>query len=226
VAICLITGFATMCSSPVGATESPSALCENAADIATVRSNIPVNIMQAIALTETGRTIDGRLRPWPWVLNIGGDAVWFQSQADTLDHANELIASGITNFDIGCFQLNYRWHAANFDSLNSMLNPEINALYAAHYLTQKYSIAGSWGDAVGAYHSATVTYAHAYLARFLEIYNGLGDLQDQPNVTVMVPEETQHSPANRFPLLLPGKYGNGGSLVPTGGDVRPLFGEF
>jgi hypothetical protein len=224
-ALCLTASFFATFPRLTNATESPAQLCEHAANMAAAQMDIPGNILRAIALTETGRNIDGRLQPWPWVLNVGGEAVWFRSQAETLEHANGLIATGVTNFDIGCFQLNYRWHAANFDTLNSMVTPETNALYAARFLTQKYADLGSWGDAVGAYHSATIVHANAYLARFEEIYRSIGQPGNQPTVDSETQLTAQYVSTNRYPLLVPGKYGNGGSLVPSVSNARPLFGE-
>jgi hypothetical protein len=220
-----IVGFLVIFPCMAAATESPAQLCEDAADMATAHLNIPGHILRAIALTETGRNVDGRLRPWPWVLNVGGDAVWFQTQAAAVDHANNLIASGVTNFDIGCFQLNFRWHAANFDSLNSMIDPDNNALYAARFLTQKFASLGSWGDAVGAYHSATTAHASAYLARFQEIYSNIATFSAPASVERVAQDTPRNVSANRFPLLVPGHRGNGGSLVPALNEARPLFGD-
>lgn len=222
---CLVIGVLAIFPCSVTATESPAQLCETAADLATARMSIPGNIMRAIALTETGRRVEGSFRPWPWVLNVGGDAVWFQSQSETVRHANDLIASGITNFDIGCFQLNYRWHAANFDSLDSMIDPGNNALYAAHFLTQKFSDLGSWAEAVGAYHSTTEAFANAYLERFHDIYSNIAS-SSAPTGPEQAPQQAASIvPTNHFPLLVPGRSGNGGSLVPAQGSARPLFGD-
>ena len=105
-----------------------SALCETAARDAADHYAIPPQILHTLALTESGRTIDGRLRPWPWAINQSGESSWFGSQAEMLAAANALVSSGIVNFDIGCFQLNYRWHAQHFSSVADMADPGQNAL--------------------------------------------------------------------------------------------------
>jgi hypothetical protein len=223
-AIGVITGLNVVALSTADATDDPALVCERAIDTAEAERNIPDNILHAIALTETGQSVDGRLRPWPWVLNVGGNAVWFRTKAETLDHANELVAAGIANFDIGCFQINYRWHSMNFDSLNSMLDPETNALYAADFLIRKYAALGSWKEAVGAYHSATSTYADAYLARFQENYESISSFTVQTSFEVKE-EVLDNGSTNTFPLLKLGNLGVGGSLVPSIDRTRPMFGE-
>lgn len=54
----------------------------------------------------------------------------------------EQIGQGAGNLDIGCFQLNYRWHGAAFASLADMFDPDRNATYAADYLASHYQRTG------------------------------------------------------------------------------------
>ncbi len=204
---------------PALAVPDPAALCDNAAETAADHSGVPADVLRALTRTETGRASGGALRPWPWAINQGGEGSWFTTEDEMLDHATGLLAAGIRNFDIGCFQLNYRWHAQGFSSLQDMADPARNAVYAAGYLAQKYAVSGDWAQAAAAYHSATPEHAARYLARFSEIYAAQGPATTTAELIVQEPDRP-----NLFPLLVAGQSGGGGSLVPMTAKGRRLFG--
>jgi hypothetical protein len=87
------------------------------------------------------------------------------------------VKRGITNIDIGCFQINYRWHADGFRSLDDMFHPELNALYAARFLSELYREFGNWTEAVGAYHSRTSKYADRYLSKFHDLRSDVARME-------------------------------------------------
>jgi Transglycosylase SLT domain len=214
--------FITLIAARASASDDASTLCEWAATTAAETSGVPTDILRALTLTETGRSVQGVLRPWPWAINQGGDGQWFASRDQMLAHAQNLIASGVTNFDIGCFQLNYRWHAQGFASLDDMADPAQNARYAAAYLLAKYQTTGDWGAAAAAYHSATPEHATRYLARFSDVFASLGHsdvVAGAPTPAIAEPDRP-----NTFPLLVAGRGSSGGSLVPLVAGMRPLFG--
>lgn len=191
------------------------ALCEEASIRAAQLQDIPPQILQTLTLAETGKSVNGVLRPWPWAINRAGEGHWFSSQQEMLTYAEGLVAAGQTNFDIGCFQLNYRWHGQEFSSLEQMSDPASNAAYAAWFLRSKYMALGTWKAAVGAYHSQTEAHATAYLARFEAIFaqwGAPGHGIDQV-AQVAPPDEVQN--ANSFPLLIAGRANHGPSLVPV-----------
>jgi hypothetical protein len=204
---------------PATALSDHAALCDAAAREAADATGVPEDVLLALTRTETGRSAGGTLRPWPWAINQAGDGMWFATEDEMLDHIGGLIDAGITNFDVGCFQLNYRWHGAAFASMADMSDPGQNARYAARYIADKFAIAGDWGQAAAAYHSATPEYAARYLVRFQEIYAGLGLATPAP----AAPARTRDRP-NLFPLLVAGRSGGGGSLVPLAASGRWLIG--
>jgi len=67
--------------------------------------------------------------------------------------------------DLGCFQINLRWHGRAFDTLDQMLDPARNARYAARFLAALHDETGDWTAAAAAYHSRTSDHARAYLER-------------------------------------------------------------
>lgn len=196
-----------------------AALCDRAAERAAAATGVPVEVLLALTRTETGRAEGGTLTPWPWAVNHAGQGHWFDSAAEAQAWVQDRIDAGETNMDIGCFQLNLRWHAAAFPALDTMFDPEANARYAAEYLMQKYRDTGDWAAAAGAYHSATEAHADRYIARFSAVLAGLSPLQVAALDPAPVPR------VNGFPLLMAGAgRGQGGSIVPQTGGGSALIG--
>lgn len=176
-----------------GATEAGAALCERAIVDGARRGGVPQQVLQAVALTETGRLVGGKLRPWPWAINREGKGYWFATREEALAFAKASVAAGRRSFDVGCFQINYHWHGKAFDSLEAMFDQQVGGAYAAQFLRSLYEEFGSWSLAAGAYHSRTPTYAERYRARFDRIHAGLGGA---PLVVAAAdPEEVTGEPA-------------------------------
>ena len=129
-------------------------------------NTVPLSVLIAITQTETGRTSDGRTRPWPWTVNIEGEGHWFADRPTAVRFAEAAFDRGLRSFDIGCFQVNYRWHGENFVSIDQMFDPMANATYAAGFLTRLHAETGDWSAAAGAYHSRTEEFATRYRSRF------------------------------------------------------------
>lgn len=209
-----------LCLTALPALASTADLCDRAAARAAAETDVPLDVLLALTRTETGRTKAGRMEPWPWAVNQGGKGWWFDSAKAAQDWVEDQLQTGITNIDIGCFQLNHRWHSRAFPSLQAMFDPEENALYAARYLAGKYRETGDWEAAAGAYHSATDTYASRYMDRFRTVRAGLGTLP----VPVLTLASAEPAPRpNRYPLLQPGSGGARGSLVPRSVGGSSLF---
>ncbi|HEY0275587.1 MAG TPA: transglycosylase SLT domain-containing protein [Paenirhodobacter sp.] len=149
--------------------EMVASVCERAAEEAARRSGVPVSVLKAISLTETGRKAEGGFRPWPWTVNMEGAGHWFDTLAEARAYVQGEHARGAQSFDVGCFQINYRWHGEAFSSIDQMFEPLPNALYAARFLSELYAETGNWNDAAGAYHSRTKSFADKYAARFAQI---------------------------------------------------------
>ena len=201
-------------------------ICENAAREAARTSGVPISVLRAISLTETGRKRGGAFRPWPWTVNMEGKGVWFDTEDEARAYVYENYKRGARSFDVGCFQLNYKWHGDAFASIEQMFDPTENASYAANFLNELFAELGNWPDAAGAYHSRTPKYANKYKTRFNRIRAGLeGDLPLPITATAPTTVAAADSSArdtsvpriNRFPLLLSGGFEKGrlGSLVPA-----------
>lgn len=212
VAILAATGLAVT-PSIAGAALDPSDLCRDAARDAARETGVPEAVLMAIALAESGRPRASGLKPWPWAMHHDGQGDWFDSEQETIAAAETALRSGATNIDLGCFQLNIRWHARAFASVEDMLSPTRNARYAAKFLAELYDETADWAAAAGAYHSRTPERAQTYRARFETLLAGL-----QAGDGIVGDPEPATRPAvrnNRFPLLQTGASAGFGSLVPV-----------
>ncbi len=137
-------------------------VCFDAVRRVSKETNVPIDILSAVALTETGMQKNGNFFPYPWSANVEGKGFRFKSKADAVLSAQSWLKQGITSFDTGCMQLNWRWHGRAFTDLNHIFEPYANVRYAANYLKSHYVALGSWAAAVGRYHSGTEVYASVY----------------------------------------------------------------
>ena len=182
-----------------------SDLCLRAASQAAAETGVPYDVLQAIAIVESGRNN----RPWPWTANFGGEGRWFDSAAEAEAVIARALDEGATNVDIGCFQLNHRWHAQAFSSVSDMLDPDRNATYAASFLAEHFERTGDWASAAAAYHSLTPEHSTTYQAKFEAALAGLEGDAGQWGPAAPAPARR----INGFPLLVAGTTGSRGSLV-------------
>jgi len=211
------------------ATAQPAVLCDEAAKFAARKTGVPLSVLQAVTLAETGHT-----RPdasgffaWPWAVMADMKGQWFPDQASAISFAKGLIEQGKSNIDIGCFQLNIRWHANAFPNLEAMFFPQNNALYAATFLQDLYQETGDWRAAVGRYHSRDATRAEAYVRRLEGIFDENlayaapdSNAPDAGYATVQNPEPTRIATVyEKFGLV-----SARGPLLQTPTQIRPLIG--
>lgn len=151
---------------------------------------------------------------------------WFATRKEAHAFAMNGLNDGKRSFDVGCFQLNYRWHGQHFRDVEHMFEPLENARYAADFLSRLYAELQSWDSAAAAYHSRTPKYADKYKARYKQILASLPEPPKLGVVTKTSKAATDVVRHNAFPLLRKGAEVAGmGSLMPVGGGLgRPLFG--
>lgn len=214
-ATCLLAGGDVF--PPAVAAIDPPGLCEAAARDAAAETGVPLKVLEAIALAESGRIFGGARRPWPWTVNFGGPGFWYDSSEEAQLAITERQSVGTTNFDVGCFQINHRWHGEAFDTMAQMFDPAENARYAARFLAELYQETGSWPDAAAAYHSRTPEHADAYRERFVALHDGLADTNTEAQGPTLIRQ-------NLFPLLRTGERGALASLVPQQHGGASLFG--
>ncbi len=159
VVICLVTGQETIAGVPD---------CISIAREAEKRHALPEGILQSISTVEASRIQpDGNYRAWPWTLNDSGKGLFFDNREQVLDYLDTHMTNPDTSIDIGCMQINTKWHGTFFETLDDMLDPTSNIAYAAGFLTDLYFTHGSWNDAIRHYHSSDRRKNDPYLHRVL-----------------------------------------------------------
>jgi hypothetical protein len=170
-------------------------VCLAAADAAADEHGVPRAVLRALTRTETGRARGGKLEPWPWTVNMEGAGHWFESRAEAEAYVASERARGARSFDVGCFQINHRWHGEAFASVSAMFDPRANADYAARFMAGLHAETGDWGRAAGFYHSRTPEFFGRYRARFEKIMADAGP--DEPRLALGRIEEGAPSAARR-----------------------------
>ncbi|MGI6245357.1 MAG: transglycosylase SLT domain-containing protein [Pseudochelatococcus sp.] len=123
--------------------------CEREMIRAAREFGVPVNILYAVGLTETGRR--GSLQPY--AMNIAGTAYFAASAQDAVRRLNAERARGVKLIDLGCMQINHHYHSDRFASAAQMLDPRANVNYAARFLKELHRREGNWTMAVARYHA-------------------------------------------------------------------------
>jgi hypothetical protein len=142
----------------------PQAACEAAIEAAQDLAQLPRGLLSAVAQVESGRPDPrtGRVRPWPWTIDVAGMGFFFPTKAAAVTAVRSLQELGVQSIDVGCLQVNLMYHPAAFASLDQAFDPSANARYAARFLNALYDRSKSWTQAAGDYHSQTPVLGAAY----------------------------------------------------------------
>ncbi|MDG2407190.1 MAG: lytic transglycosylase domain-containing protein [Paracoccaceae bacterium] len=145
--------------------------CEAIAAKVETATGLPQGILASISRVESGHAWDdGLVKGWPWATNNRGKGKYFDKREEALTYIKEVIASGDRNIDVGCMQINYRWHGKAFKSIDQMIDPAYNVPYAAKFLSILYDRHGNWDKAIRYYHSGNSKYNRSYLARVKKVW--------------------------------------------------------
>jgi soluble lytic murein transglycosylase-like protein len=124
-------------------------VCEREMTEAAKRYDVPLAVLYAVGMTETGRR--GSLQPF--ALNLQGPSFFAANWNDALRRFEEARKSGAKLIDVGCMQINHHFHASQFSSLEAMFDPHENVDYAARFLKELRAREGSWTLAAARYHA-------------------------------------------------------------------------
>ena len=145
--------LAASISNAFGARAEPSpeasAACEREMIHAANKYDVPLGVLYAVGLTETGRR--GSLQPF--ALNIEGPSFFPTSLQEAVLRVEEARKRGARLIDIGCMQIDHHFHASHFRSIESMFDPRENVDYAARLLKELRVREGSWTMAAARYHA-------------------------------------------------------------------------
>ncbi len=138
-------------------------LCEQAIAVAERAAKLPPKLFGAIARAESGRAdATGRVRPWPWTINLDGVGVFFPTKEVAVGAVALLRLGRPRSIDVGCMQINLAYHPNAFATLEDAFDPATNAAYAARFLTSLHAKFPQWPLAVAAYHSQDPEKGEAY----------------------------------------------------------------
>ncbi|MHC5307641.1 transglycosylase SLT domain-containing protein [Bartonella sp. LJL80] len=124
-------------------------ICEAEMINASKRYDVPLGILYAVGLTETGHKESLQ----PYALNIDGKAVFAKNETEALRIFQTAKRRGAKLIDVGCMQINHYYHGERFPSVAAMFKPHMNVDYAARFLKELHVREGSWTMAVARYHA-------------------------------------------------------------------------
>lgn len=149
---------------------SPRALCLEAARAAETRHGLPEGLLVAVALAESGLHA--------YALNIGGTSHYAPDAAS----AYRLIANAPARSSImaGCVQVNARVHAPRSDW---PLDPVRATNWAAQHLRDHYNRSGSWAEAIRRWNGGSTSTANRLVCRVrakLQVVSPEANILDGP----------------------------------------------
>ncbi len=163
---------------PVRAAEPPpawrdAALCSQAIAATEQAQALPLRLLKAVALAESGRWDKARRESfaWPWTVTSGGTGQYFPDKEAAIAAVKRLHAKGVTNIDVGCLQVNLGYHPDAFDDLDAAFDPATNAAYAARFLKSLRLARHAWSIAVAFYHSSDPREGRRYSDKVFDLWH-------------------------------------------------------
>ena len=147
-------------------------LCSLAINDVQESHNIKENLLQTIASVESGKYISsvGRRLPWPWTVHANGKGTYYKTKEEAITAVQNLQASGFTNIDVGCMQINLKYHGSSFKNLEEAFDPKKNVSYSASFLQKIYNRTNDWKKAAMQYHSKNTRHGINYKNRLERHY--------------------------------------------------------
>tara|TARA_R110002110_G_scaffold415854_1_gene658289 strand:+ start:24369 stop:24902 length:534 start_codon:yes stop_codon:yes gene_type:complete len=147
---------------------------------------VPAAILYAMSLAESGQLRDGTFAPWPWTLNIAGEAQRYPNREAMFEGLMSALGSGEMMIDVGPMQVNWYWQFNTLGSPWRITDPAVNIKIGAQILKIHYDRSGDWWDAVGRYHRPAdrpkdQLIADKYRQRVRHFYNKANPDKDDAN---------------------------------------------
>ena len=176
--LAVVIGLALLVAAPNRARAAAGEACRDQAAIAERAAGVPEGLLLAIGKRESGRfdIQTGDVLPWPWAVNRDGEGHIFESREEAIAYVAAAQRQGSRSIDVGCFQINLKYHPIAFASLDEAFDPARNAAYAARFLTILHDREGSWETAVADYHSATPLLGVPYREAVFATWRGGADV--------------------------------------------------
>jgi len=140
-------------------------LCENTIESVELQTDIPKGLLLGIGKAEAIRKINNKYIIWPWTINHAGKSLFFDNKEQMKNYVFKNLKRKDFNIDVGCMQINIKWHKNNFKKISDMFEVTPNISYAASFLKQLKSKHGSWDKAIKHYHSSDPKKNNPYLIK-------------------------------------------------------------
>lgn len=209
-------GAASADPAPAAPSVSPFTQCDTAIGAAAkLPGRLPASLVPAIARVESGRLdpASGKVRPWPWTINVDGVGFFFATKAEVVAAVQTLQAKGKRSIDVGCMQVNLLHHPDAFADLDDAFDPATNARYAVRFLLSLYAQTKDWPLATAYYHSSTPDLGEEYqrlvFGKVVTPMGGSGGLK------LNTPVDAWPQPAERFAAIPPTAFNFGGPAPQT-----------
>lgn len=121
--------------------------------IAASRAGVPATALFSLALQESGMAFNGRLRPWPWTLNVAGEASRYATRDDACSGLRRALeTTDAKRVDVGLGQVNVGYHGHRVTQPCVLLDPYRNLAITAAILREQHTPGDDWLIAIGRYH--------------------------------------------------------------------------
>ena len=140
-------------------------LCENTIESVELQTDIPKGLLLGIGKAEASRKINNKYIIWPWTINHAGKSLFFDNKEQMKNYVFKNLKRKDFNIDVGCMQINIKWHKNNFKKISDMFEINPNISYAASFLKQLKNKHGSWDKAIKHYHSSDPKKNNPYLIK-------------------------------------------------------------
>ena len=161
-----ISFFLFIIKDTYAATTKKNKSCEKVIETIEDLTDIPKNLLLSIGKSESGRILKNNKHViWPWTVNHAGKSLFFDTKKQMKKYVLENVEKKDFNLDVGCMQINLKWHKNNFKKISDMFAVEPNVSYAASFLLQLKNKHGSWDKAIKHYHSSDPKKNKPYLIK-------------------------------------------------------------
>ncbi|MGH6932886.1 MAG: transglycosylase SLT domain-containing protein [Dongiaceae bacterium] len=142
-------------------------MCAKATNLVEREQGVPRQLLRAISKIESGRFHPRKqvVMAWPWTVMAEGRGRILASKEAAIAEVEALQARGVSNIDVGCMQINLRYHPDAFRDLDEAFDPIANVAYSARFLKTLVAEHRSWSKAVAYYHSANPDHYRNYRAK-------------------------------------------------------------
>lgn len=147
------------------------------------KHDIPADTLHSISLIESGKPHSKyKIKVvWPWTVNVEGKGYYFDTKREAVKFVKTNLMSGKNSIDVGCMQINLKYHPEAFRTVEQAFDPKYNIAYSAKILRDKYDNTGNWLSAIAGYHSASFVRGYKYKKNVIKVANNMKEYRSKLN---------------------------------------------